>query len=128
MKVEHVAFTVEDPVAAADWYVANMGMKIVRSGGAPAHARFLADSAGATVLEIYNNPKVAVPDYRSMDPLLLHVAFSCGDVAAECARLVSAGCTVVDDVKTIETGDTMAMLRDPWGVPVQLMKRAAPML
>lgn len=127
MRIEHVAFTVEDPRAAADWYIAHMGMKVVRSGGAPVHARFLVDSEGCTMLEIYNNPKVSVPNYRRMDPLLLHVAFTCQDVEAERDRLLAAGCTLVDDVVTIETGDTMAMLRDPWGVPIQLMKRSRPM-
>ena len=90
--------------------------------------RAIADSAGATILELYNNPKVTVPDYRSMDPLLLHVAFAVEDVAAERDRLVAAGAMVVEDVGFTDAGDELAMLRDPWGVPVQLMKRADPML
>ena len=101
-------------------------MRIARSGGAPAHARFLADTGGHTVLEIYNNPRVTCPDYHSMDPLLLHVAFVCEDVRSERDRLLAAGCMLFDDVQTLETGDTLAMLRDPWGVPIQLMARAQP--
>ena len=127
MKIEHVAWTVAEPVASADWYVEHLGMQIVRSGGPPAHARFLADGTGRVLLEIYNNPKVRVPDYASMDPLLLHLAFVVYDVAAERDRLVAAGATVVDAFSRTDAGDEMAMLRDPWGLALQLMKRAEPM-
>ena len=41
MKVEHVAFLVDDPEAVADWYCTNLGMRVVRAGGPPANARFL---------------------------------------------------------------------------------------
>ena len=127
MKVEHIAWQVADPLAAADWYVEHLGMRIVRDGGAPAHVRFLADETGRVLLEIYNNPAVDVPDYAAMDPLHLHLAFVVVDVAAERDRLVAAGATVVDAFKTTGAGDEMAMLRDPWGLPVQLMKRSEPM-
>lgn len=127
MRIEHSAWPVEDPVAAADWYVRHLGLRIVRSGGPPAHARFLADSTGRVLLEIYNNPKVRVPDYRSMDPLLLHLAFVVDDVARERDRLVAAGATVVDAWTVTDAGDQMAMLRDPWGFSLQLLKRAQPM-
>jgi glyoxylase I family protein len=127
MKIEHAAWTVEDPVAAAAWYVKHLGMTVVRSGGPPAHMRFLADDTGRVLLELYNNPKVQVPPYRTMDPLLIHLAFVVADVAAERDRLVAAGASVVDPFTRTEAGDEMAMLRDPWGFPIQLMKRAKPM-
>ena len=127
MIIEHVAWSVENPVEAAQWYVEHLGMQIVRSAGPPAHARFLADSTGRVLLEIYNNPKVTVPDYPNTDPLIIHLAFTVEDVAAERERLVNAGATVVDEFTRTEAGDEMAMLRDPWGFPLQLMKRAEPM-
>jgi catechol 2,3-dioxygenase-like lactoylglutathione lyase family enzyme len=52
MKLEHIALQVPDPVAMADWYVKHLGMRVVRSGPPPAQARFIADSAGRTVLEV----------------------------------------------------------------------------
>ena len=127
MKIEHAAWTVEDPVAAAEWYVKHLAMRIVRSGGPPAHARFLADDTGRVLLEIYNNPKVRVPAYRATDPLIIHLAFAVDDVAAERDRLVAAGATVVDAFSRTDAGDELAMLRDPWGFPIQLVKRAKPM-
>lgn len=128
MNIEHLALQVPDPVALADWYVAQLGMRVVRSGPPPVNARFLADSAGQTVLEIYNNPKVHVPDYRQLDPLHIHIAFATDDVAGALARLVAAGATVVDEVGRLGNGDVLAMLRDPWGVPVQLVQRAERLL
>jgi len=127
MIVEHVAWSVEDPVACADWYVEHLGMRILRRGGEPAHARFLADGTGRLLLEIYRNPKVKVPDYRQMDPLLLHLAFTVEDVVRERDRLLEAGATVVDSFTRTDVGDEMAMLRDPWGLALQLMKRSRPM-
>ncbi len=127
MKIEHAAWSVEDPVAAAEWYVEHLGMKIVRSGGEPAHARFLAGATGRVLLEIYNNPRVKVPDYRKTDPLTIHLAFCAKDVKAECDRLAAAGATVHAGCEKMDNGDEMAMLRDPWGFPIQILKRAEPM-
>lgn len=127
MKIEHAAWSVEDPIAAADWYVKHLGMRVVRSAGPPAHARFLADATGRVLLEIYNNPRVQVPDYRRTDPLIIHLAFAVEDVPGERDRLVQAGAAVVDTFARTDTGDQMAMLRDPWGFPIQLVKRAQPM-
>jgi glyoxylase I family protein len=123
MKIEHVALQVPDPVALADWYVVHLGMRIVRSFGGPAHARFLADDAGHTVLEVYNNPKASVNDYRKLDPLHLHIAFATEDIPATRQRLLAAGATTEGEVSVTDAGDTLSMLRDPWGVPLQLVKR-----
>jgi catechol 2,3-dioxygenase-like lactoylglutathione lyase family enzyme len=128
MKIEHFAYQAEDPAAVAQWYVDHLGCCVKRASGPPGHARFLADSAGAVMLEIYNHPRLSTPDYRSMDSLLLHVAFSSDDPAADSARLVAAGATVEDPVVTSPAGDVLVMLRDPWGFALQLVRRAAPML
>jgi catechol 2,3-dioxygenase-like lactoylglutathione lyase family enzyme len=127
MKIEHAAWTVEDPVAAADWYVEHLGMTIIRQSDGPAHARFLADGSGRTLLEIYRNPKVDPPDYRNTDPLVIHLAFCVEDVAAERSRLLAAGATPVGEIVTTEAGDEHCMVRDPWGFPLQFMKRSEPM-
>jgi len=127
MKLEHVALLVADPVAVARWYEEHLGMRVVRAGEAPGHARFLADDAGASVLELYAGA-LPVPDYGAMDPALLHVAFATEDVEATCARLLAAGATPVGDVATTPTGDAFAMLRDPWGLALQLARRARPLV
>lgn len=126
--LEHIAINVKDPVGMAKWYCENLGMKIIRKGPAPANARFISDLEGNVMLEIYINPPDAVPDYLSMNPLVFHIAFMVDDVKGICQKLISAGATIVDDVTTLANGDEIAMLRDPWGVPIQFLKRAVPMI
>ena len=128
MRIEHVALQVEDPAAMSAWYVKHLGCSIARAGGAPAFMHFLRDGAGTSMLELYRNPKVAVPEYAAMDPLLVHVAFVSDNPAADRDRLVAAGATLVDDVVDTPAGDQLVMLRDPWGVALQLARRTQPML
>ncbi len=126
--LEHVALNVPEPVAMADWYCENLGMRVVKEGPPPVNGRFIADSGGKMMLEIYTNPPDAIPDYRSMNPLCLHIAFMVDDVKAVQEKLVAAGAALVEPVSTTSSGDRIAMLRDPWGVPIQFVKRAEPML
>ena len=127
MKLEHVALLVADPAGMAHWYEENLGMRVVRTGDAPGHARFLADDAGASVLEIYAGT-LPVPDYAAVDPSLLHVAFAAADVETTRARLIAAGATPVGDMVLTAAGDRFAMLRDPWGLALQLASRAHPLV
>ena len=127
MKLEHVALQVTDPVAMASWYEEHLGMRVVHTGDAPGNARFLADDAGASGLETYGGT-LPVPDYGAMDPALLHVAFATEDVAATRARLIEAGASPVGDVVVTPTGDEFAMLRDPWGLALQLARRSRPLV
>ena len=128
VRLEHVGLNVADPIKATQWYVDNLGMKVLREGPAPANTRFLADSAGNMMIEIYHNPPEAVPNYAAMDPLLLHVAFMADDVDAIRSKLLAAGATPVGEVTTTPAGDKLAMLRDPWGLAIQFVRRADPML
>lgn len=128
MKIEHVAFQVADPVAAASWYVDHLGLQVKRAEAALPFGHFLADDGGTVMLEFYCNPAIPVPDYRQADPRLLHVAFAAADVARTHARLLAAGATDEGGVTTNAAGDTLAMVRDPWGLAVQLVQRAQPML
>lgn len=128
MKIEHTAYQVSDPVALARWYVDHLGLKIKRSQSASPFGYFLADDSGTVMLEFYRQAHLPVPDYRSMDPLLLHLAFLADDLPAVRARLMAAGATPEGEVITNAAGDEVAMLRDPWGLAIQLIKRAAPMI
>jgi len=126
MKLEHFALQVPDPVAMADWYVKHLGCTIARTGGEPSHGRFL--TVGGVLFEIYRNPKAVVPDYSTIDPLLVHLAFSSANLKADRDRLVKAGARVVDEIATTPAGDEIMMLRDPWNIPIQFVKRAEPMM
>ncbi|GIW80512.1 MAG: hypothetical protein KatS3mg105_2319 [Gemmatales bacterium] len=127
MIIEHLAINVADAVAMTDWYVKHLRMKIIRQVDGPPYTRFLADEAGRVVLEIYQQ-SAPVPDYASMDPMTFHIAFVASDVDAECHRLVAAGATMAMPPAAAANGDVLAMLRDPWGVCIQLAKRSVPLL
>ena len=128
MRIEHFALQVPNPVAMAEWYVQHLSCVVARSGGEPSFGRFLLDHSGSAMIEIYRNPRASVPEYGTMNPLLVHLAFLSDDLPADRDRLVAAGATVADDVTTTADGDQLLMLRDPWGVALQLVKRADPML
>jgi glyoxylase I family protein len=127
LNVEHFACNVSDPVAMAAWYTQNLGMQVVRKVSAPPHIHFLADANRRVVIEIYSNPADPVPDYKSMHPLRFHIAFAAEDPDAVRTALVSAGATFVEE-STLPDGSRLLMLRDPWGLPLQLAKRATPLL
>ena len=112
----------------ADWYVTHLGCSVARSFGPPTNARFLLVAGGGVMLEIYNTPKATLPDYHATNPLWLHLAFVSTDPKADRDRLASAGAKVVEDVTTNDGGDQLLMMRDPWGLPLQFVKRARPML
>jgi glyoxylase I family protein len=128
MRIEHVAFNVAEPVAIARWYMEHFKMQAARTFGPPTHTHFLADASGQSMIEIYNNPKAMVPEYRKINPLVLHLAFAVDDVRETRGRLMKAGATAEGDIAVAENGDELAMLRDPWGFAIQLVKRSQPML
>ena len=126
MRFEHFGINVPDSRAMADWWVKNLDMRVIRQSEGPAWMRFLADATGRVVMEIYTNPLAAIPNYPEQNPLILHVAFAVEDAGVAIERLVAAGATLVSDEPSQH--GRLAMLRDPWGVVVQICQRAVPML
>jgi len=126
--IEHIGLNVGDVVDTVDWFTKNLDMNIARKTGDPSNAHFLTDAAGRNMLEIYSNTSAPVPDYAKMNPLTLHIAFTVDDVAATRHRLIQAGATPEGQITTTPLGDTLAMLRTPQGIPIQLAKRAKPMM
>jgi len=127
LNIEHFACNVADPAGMAAWYVEHLGMRIVRRNTAAPHIHFLADASDRVVIEIYRNSADAIPDYPAMHPLRFHLAFDAPDPDAARAALVRAGATFIDE-QTLPDGSRLLMLRDPWGLPLQLCKRANPLL
>ncbi len=127
LNVEHFACNVSDPAAMAAWYVEHLGMRIVRRLTVPPHIHFLADANGRAVIEVYNNAADPIPDYAAMHPLRFHVAFAAEDPDAARSALVAAGASFVEE-QALADGSRLLMLRDPWGLPLQLCKRTTPLL
>ena len=127
LNLEHIALNVADAAAMAAWYVKNLGMRIVKESSVAPYIHFVADAAGRSVIEMYSNDADPFPDYASMHPLRLHVAFATSDPDGSRAALEAAGATFVDEV-TRDDGTRLVMLRDPWGLALQLCKRPEALL
>ena len=127
MKIEHFALNVSEPVAMTDWYVQHLGLTLIKQMAEAPFTTFLADDSGRVMIEIYNNPADQVPAYQTLDPLILHLAFVSTNPAADKERLLQAGASLQSETDLAD-GTQLVMLRDPWGLAIQLCKRATPML
>ena len=125
MTFEHFALNVPDSRAMARWYGEHLGLRIVRDVGGPADTLFLGDDTGRVIVELYHNPAAPVPAYAATPPLCFHFALVSADARSDRRRLEGAGATLVEEV-TPSDGSILIMMRDPWGVPVQLCQRARP--
>ena len=125
MKFEHFGINVPDARASGTWYVEHLGFKIVRSKDEGSFMRFIADETGRVVVELYTNPTAIIPDYAGQHPLTFHIAVWSSDAHADCTRLEKAGAATFSK-ETLPDGSRLIMMRDPWGVPLQLCQRANP--
>lgn len=117
MKIEHVAIDVPDPEAFKAWWCENLGFRLSSNPG------FIMDDTGVTGLEVYRTGETpAAPDYAAMNSMTFHVAFVSDDVKADVDRLVAAGAKL-EQLKLDSPAFHMAILRDPWGVAIQLCRR-----
>lgn len=125
MKFEHFALNVPDARASAAWYVKHLGLRVARTRADAPYTTFLADDTGRVIMEFYSNTAAVYPDYAATHPLCFHWALVAADPAAERSRLVAAGATPAYE-ETLGDGSFLIMVRDPWGVPIQLVKRVTP--
>ena len=125
MKFEHFALNVPDARRMSLWYVDHLGMQIVRRREEAPYTHFLADETGRVIMELYTNPESAIPDYPSAHPLTFHVAVVAENALAAQERLEMAGARLFKE-DTLPDGTILTMMRDPWGVPLQLCQRANP--
>ncbi len=125
MKFEHFALNVPDAKATAQWYVTHLGLKYARTRDDAPFTSFLSDDTGRVIFEVYSNPGAPYPDYARTHPLCFHVAFVAADPAAVRAKLVAAGATPAYE-ESLPDGSFLIMIRDPWGIPIQLVRRVTP--
>lgn len=122
MVFEHFAINVQDPRAIKDWYCSHLGLQVVFEKEKPHHMMFLADSSGRVVCELYHRPEHEMTDFKNQHPLTFHFAFVSENAATDKDRLLHAGATFVEEVNA-EDGSHLVMLRDPWGLSLQLCQR-----
>jgi catechol 2,3-dioxygenase-like lactoylglutathione lyase family enzyme len=127
MKLEHVAINVPNAQEFTKWFADNLGMRVVVSNNTHPFMHFVADEAGS-MLEIYSNTTVPMPDYASMHPTNLHFAFSSNDIENDRARLLAAGAEAFGEITVSPAGDKLAFFRGPQSVPFQLVQRKKPLI
>lgn len=125
MKFEHFALNVPDVRALSRWYVEQLGFQIARCRDDAPYTHFLADETGRVVVELYTNPAAPIPDYAAQHPLVYHLAVFTTDARAEQQRLEQAGAKLFLE-ENMPDGSRLTMMRDPWGLPLQLCQRAKP--
>ena len=127
MKFEHFAINVPNAKAVSLWYVKHLGLTVRKKMEESPNMIFLADDSGTVMLEIYNNPKGETLDFNNLHPLTVHLALVSEDPSADKKRLIAAGASEFSD-DILPDGSHLVMLRDPWGICLQLCKRTVPMI
>ena len=119
--VEHIALQVPDVKGLVDWWTANLGFSVTLQR--PDGSAFIVDGSGRIAFEVYG-PEAGkhAPDYWKMPYAQFHVGFKTSDLAADIRALTAKGAKV--DIEEHVPGLDAAILRDPWGVPIQFVSRA----
>ncbi len=125
VKFEHFALNVPDAAGQARWMVDHLGFAVTRAMDTPPFTHFLADETGRVIVELYSNPAAEIPDYASQHPLVFHLAVVATDADAARNRLEDAGAAFSNEDR-LPDGSHLVMMRDPWGLPLQLCQRATP--
>ena len=127
LKTEHIALDVASPEQTAEWWCKHLGFNIVVKQTAPPFAIFIREHQGQFALELYRAENTQqAPDYHNANPLQFHIAFLSTDLDKDIARLMDAGATLVSRQTVL--GSELVMLRDPSGIPIQLVQRQQPIL
>jgi len=122
MIFEHFAINVTDIDSRIAWYVAHLDLQIVNAQREPPFMTFLADSGGRVIMELYHRSDAEITDFGTKHHLTFHMAFVSENAQADSERLVAKGASYVEEVKK-DDGSHLVMLRDPWGMPLQLCQR-----
>ena len=122
MIFEHFALNVREPHKVKKWYVDHLDLKVVSEMTDPPHMIFLADDSDRVVCELYHNSDAPFIDFAAQHHLTFHIAFESISASSDRDRLLRAGCTLVEEVKK-EDGSLLVMLRDPWGLALQICQR-----
>lgn len=128
MRPEHFELNLVNSEAKADWYVENLGLKVVRKGGAPSFGFFVSDIKDNMMLELNQDARYPVLEFENINYNSFHVAFTVDDVKAIKEKLIAAGAKLAEEIKNTPAGDQVVMLRDPWGQAIQFVKRVNPMI
>lgn len=123
MIFEHFAINVAEVHKTVQWYVKSLGLTVVSEQKEPPFMHFLADTTGRVIIEFYHRTDAPMTDFNNEHPITFHVAFVSENAQADRERLEALGAVYVDEVLK-QDGTHIIMLRDPFGMPLQLCQRA----
>lgn len=123
MTFEHFALNVVDIDGVVSWYCSNLGLTVHNQQKESPFMTFLADSTGRVVVEFYTREDELAENFSKRHPLTFHVAFVSENAENDKQRLLKVGASFFEEVFK-EDGSHLVMLRDPWGMPLQLCQRA----
>ena len=126
MIFEHFAINVPDPLAIANWYVNNVGLTIVRQQTQAPFITFLADKTGRVIMELYYRPEQTIMNFRGQHSLTFHFAMETSNAETEKNRLLQMGATFFEE-QQLNDGSHLVILRDPWGICLQICQRGSRM-
>lgn len=119
---EHFALNLKNPIEVSDWYCTHLQMKKVLEKKEAPFVTFLADSENRVVCELYYQPDFPITDFKNEHHLTFHFAFKTDNAETLKQKLITAGATLLDNT-ILNDGSHLVMLRDPWGLPLQLCQR-----
>tara|TARA_R110002167_G_scaffold17652_2_gene67209 strand:- start:5023 stop:5403 length:381 start_codon:yes stop_codon:yes gene_type:complete len=122
MTFEHFALNVVDINGVVNWYCTHLGLTIANQQKVSPFMTFLADSTDRVVIEFYKREDELAEDFSNRHPLTFHVAFVSENAEEDRQRLLKAGASFFEEIFK-EDGSHLVMLRDPWGMPLQLCQR-----
>ncbi|SRR6056297_430424 len=125
MVFEHFAINVTEVKKVLNWYTTHIGLTIKSEQKEPPYMNFLADTTGRVIIEFYHRPDAVIIDFAIEHPLTFHIAFVSENSQSDRERLEKQGALFVEEIKK-EDGTHIVMLRDPFGMPLQLCQRAMP--
>ena len=128
IRFEHLALNVADPQTIANWYVENLGMRVLRQGGSPSFTTFVADDGKNMMFEFFKNTAAAMLDFAKFSTVSIHCAFVVDDTRGLRTGLIEAGASLAEEIRETNAGDQVLVLRDPWGFPIQFVKRGEALL
>lgn len=122
MVFEHFALNVNNVAVVVKWYVSHLGLKVASQQQEAPFMTFLADSSDRVILELYQRPDALMTNFSTQHQLTFHVAFVSENAQRDSKYLQDQGAIYIEEVRK-DDGSHLVMLRDPWGMPLQLCQR-----
>ena len=121
-RIEHFAIYADDTTALADFYVALLGMRVVKKGTGDPPGYFLADGHGGAI-ELIGRPAGAAVNQR----WVCHLAFWSDEMPALEARVQALGLAIEHDTRVDEDVMQTFFFNDPAGNRCQIVWRREPL-